>query len=110
MHKIRSRRRSISFDGQTVTLSIATKSWGVVPDDTRNRFPVAKITRVEHSPATAWKPGKIVFVTPDSSPDVVKNVPMFADKLAGNAFQYDYGDRKKVAQFLAELEKARTQG
>ncbi|OXM66019.1 hypothetical protein [Amycolatopsis vastitatis] len=108
MH-IRSRRRSIRFDGHTVTLSIATTSWGIVPDDTKNRFPVAQITRVEHTPATAWKPGKIVFVTPDSSPDVVTNVPMFADKLAGNTFQYDYGDRKKVAEFLAKLEKARGQ-
>ncbi|UOZ05181.1 hypothetical protein [Amycolatopsis sp. WQ 127309] len=108
MH-LRARRRSIRFDGHTVTLSVATKSWFIIPGDTKNRFPVEKISKIQHTPPTAWKPGKIVFVVPDSAADVVANVPLFADKLAGNTFLYPYGMRAKVAKFLEAVEKARPQ-
>ncbi|GLY40608.1 hypothetical protein Amsp01_066310 [Amycolatopsis sp. NBRC 101858] len=107
MKPIRSRRRSLRFDGNAVTLSIATKTWAVVPDDQRNQFPLSKITSIRHTPATAWKPGKIEFVVPGGPSAIVDNVPMFADKLAGNTFQYDYGKRDEVAVFLAAVEKAR---
>jgi hypothetical protein len=104
---LRARRRSLHFDGHTVTLSIATKSWFIVPGDTKNRFPVAKISKIQHTPPTAWKPGRIVFVVPGPPAAVVTNVPLFADKLAGNTFRYPYGMRAKVVKFLEAVEKAR---
>jgi hypothetical protein len=104
---LRARRRSLHFDGRTVTLSIATKSWFLLPGDTKNRFPVERISKIRHTPATAWKPGRIEFVVPGPAADVVTNVPLFADKLAGNTFQYPYGMRAKVAKFLEAVEKAR---
>lgn len=46
-------------------------------------------------------------MVPGGPSAIVDNVPMFADKLAGNTFQYDYGKRDEVAVFLAAVEKAR---
>jgi hypothetical protein len=104
---VHARRRSIHFDGRTVTLKIATKSMAIVPDTAKHHFPVAKITGVRHTEATAWKLGEIVFTTPDAPTGIVTNVPLFADKLPGNVFRYEYSKRARVKEFLDALDKAR---
>ncbi|MEU4250465.1 hypothetical protein AB0F15_23955 [Amycolatopsis sp. NPDC026612] len=106
-HHIRARRRSIRFDGRTVTLSIATKSLGIVPDDAKHRFPAAKLTDVRHTAATWRKHGEIVFEAPGAPTEIVANVPLGADKLPGNVFRYEYPKRAKVAEFLEALAEAR---
>ena len=106
MH-VRARRRAIHFDGRIVTISIATKDKLLLPGDLKNKFPVNKITRIDHSPPTAWKPGRIVFVVTGISPEIVANVPMFADKLDENTFQYPAGMRRRVTELLEAIEQAR---
>ncbi len=59
---VRDRRRSIHFDGKTITLNVATKYWGFMPKDTPHRFRIAKLTDVKHKEATRKDPGEIVFV------------------------------------------------
>ena len=106
-HHVRDRRRSIDFDGKTITLKVATKSLGILPDDTPHRFPVAKLTGVKHTEATRGKPGEVVFLAPDAPTEVVANVPMGCDKLPGNTFRYGYGKLAKVKEFLEAVEQAR---
>jgi hypothetical protein len=106
-HHVRDRRRSIHFDGRTVTLKVATKSLGFLPSDTPHRFPVAKLTDVRHTAATRGKPGEIVFVAPDAPTEVVANVPFGCDKLPGNTFRYGYSKLAVVKEFLKAVEKAR---
>ncbi|WP_410586981.1 hypothetical protein [Amycolatopsis sp. lyj-23] len=105
--RVDARRRSIRFDGRTVTLRIDTKSLAIVPDRADHKFPVAKITAVRHREATAWKLGEVVFEAPDAPTAVVENVPLFADKLPGNVFRYEYGKRARVKEFLEAVEAAR---
>ncbi|MFB9689242.1 hypothetical protein [Amycolatopsis plumensis] len=105
--RVDARRRSIRFDGRTVTLRIDTKSMGIIPDRADHRFPVAAITGIRHRAATAWKRGQVVFESPDALTEVVTNVPLFADKLPGNVFEYEYSKLAKVKDFLEAVEKAR---
>lgn len=106
-HHVRDRRRSIHFDGTTITLKVATKSLGFLPDDTPHRFPVAKLTEVRHTEATRGKPGEVVFLAPDAPTDVVANVPFGCDKLPGNTFRYGYSKLARVKEFLEAVEQAR---
>ncbi|MEC3981653.1 hypothetical protein [Amycolatopsis sp. H20-H5] len=106
MH-IRARRRSVGFDGRTVTISVAVKGSLLIPDDVKVRFRADEITRVDHSEPTAFKPGRIVFVVPGVSREIVRNVPMFADQLGMTTFQYPGSLKPKVAKLLAEIAKAR---
>ncbi|MDS0138977.1 MULTISPECIES: hypothetical protein [unclassified Amycolatopsis] len=104
--RVDARRRSIQFDGRTITLRIDTKTMGIVPDWAHHKFPVAE-TNIRHRAATTWKRGQIVFEKPGAPTDVVTNVPLFADKLPGNVFEYAYPKLAKVKEFLEAVEKAR---
>ncbi|MFF1614964.1 DUF4429 domain-containing protein [Amycolatopsis sp. NPDC058278] len=95
------------FDGRTVTLRIDTKTMGIVPDRADHKFPVAEITGIRHRPATTWKRGQIVFEKAEAPTEVVTNVPLFADKLPGNVFEYEYPKLAKVKEFLEAVEQAR---
>lgn len=106
-HHVRDRRRSIDFDGRTITLNVATKYWGFMPKDTPHRFRVAKLTDVKHKEATKKDLGEIVFTGPEGHTEVVANVPMGCDKLPGNTFRYEYPKLAKVKEFLEAVEKAR---
>ncbi|WP_410565022.1 hypothetical protein [Amycolatopsis sp. cmx-4-61] len=105
--RVDARRRSIRFDGRTVTLRIDTTSMGILPDRADHPFPVAKLTAVRHREATAWKLGEITFEAPDAPTGIVENVPLFADKLPGNVFRYEYSKRARVKEFLEAVDKAR---
>jgi hypothetical protein len=102
---ITARRRKISFDGRTVTLRIATKVWGIAPDNTDHHFRVETLT-VRHKNATAWHLGEVVFESSDAPTEIVTNVPLFADKLPGNVFCYEYPKRAKVKEFLEAVDEA----
>ncbi|MEV6898481.1 hypothetical protein [Amycolatopsis sp. NPDC051372] len=105
MH-IRGRRRSIDFDGRKITLKIAVK-YGVSGSDRKYEFPVRSLTGFHHQQATAWKRGRLEFTAPALSSAIVTDVPLFADKLPGNVFEYGYGDEKRVSAFVAAVNKAR---
>ncbi len=104
---VRDRRRSIHFDGRTVTLKVATKYWKFMPTDTPHEFRVAKLTEVKHKEATRRAPGEVVFVAPDASTEVITNVPLGCDQLPGNTFRYDYPKLAKVKEFVEAVEQAR---
>ncbi|MEV5712453.1 hypothetical protein AB0L41_01080 [Amycolatopsis mediterranei] len=106
-HHVRDRRRSIHFDGRTVTLMVATKYWGFMPKDTHYEFRVSKLTDVKHTEATKRDPGEVVFVAPNASTAIVTNVPSGCDELPGNTFRYDYPKLAKVKAFVEAVEKAR---
>ncbi|MGV9359149.1 MULTISPECIES: hypothetical protein [unclassified Amycolatopsis] len=106
-HHVRDRRRSIHFDGRTVTLKVATKALGFLPDDRPHRFRVAKLIDVKHREATSKDVGEIVFVGPEGHTEIVANVPMGCDKLPGNTFRYGRDKLAKVKEFLEAVEQAR---
>ncbi|GAB2796925.1 hypothetical protein [Amycolatopsis magusensis] len=106
MH-VRSRRRSIRFDGSSVVISIAIKDSWNFPGDQKNRFPVSKISGISHQPPTTWRPGRVVFKVEGGSSEIVKNVPMFADKLSSYTFQYSAGQAGEVAKIVDAIKRAR---
>ncbi|GAA4524546.1 hypothetical protein [Amycolatopsis samaneae] len=106
MH-IRSRRRSVRFDGRTITISIAIKDKLGLPDDRKHRFPARKITRIKHVEPTTWKDGWVTFVAPGLPDDVVTNVPAFVPREPANVFRYAADKKTEVAELLEAIEKAR---
>ncbi|HET6706461.1 hypothetical protein [Amycolatopsis sp.] len=105
-HHVRDRRRSIHFDGRTITLKIAIR-WGLVGSDKPCRFPARKLTDLTHREATRREHGEIVFVAPNLSTEVVSNVPSGVDPLPGNVFHYEYRNLAKVRAFLEAVDRAR---
>lgn len=107
MHaQVEGRRRSIQFDGRTVTISIAIKDSWNFPGDQHNRFPVSKISGIAHLPATAWRPGQVDFTVDGGSTEIVRNVPMFADKLGPYSFRYATGQAEAVSELVEAIRQA----
>lgn len=104
MH-IRARRRSIDFDGRKITLKIAVK-YGVSGSDRKYEFSARSLTGFSHQPATAWKRGRLEFKAPALSSTVVTDVPLFADKLPGNVFEYGLRRRKARKRFRRRSEQS----
>ncbi|MFI6027175.1 hypothetical protein [Amycolatopsis magusensis] len=103
---MRSRRRSLRFDGRSVVISIAVKDW-LIPGDDENRFPVSRIKNISHQPPTTWKPGRVVFTVEGATQEIVGNVPMFADKLDRYTFQYSADKAEQVGEIVGAIKRAR---
>ncbi|MBN6041833.1 DUF4429 domain-containing protein [Amycolatopsis sp. 195334CR] len=107
MHaQVESRRRSLQFDGRTVTISIAIKDSWNFPGDQHTRFPVGKISGISHQPSTTWRPGRVDFSVEGGSTEIVRNVPMFADKLGPYSFRYSTGQSEAVAELVEAIRQA----
>jgi hypothetical protein len=99
------RRRSIRFNGKTVTISAAVKD-GVFGGDKRHAFSVSRIKDIKNTPPGFAGPGRLVFTVEGASAEVLENPASGGDKVDMNTFCYGSFESAAVRKLVAEIEKA----
>ncbi|MFD8499156.1 hypothetical protein [Amycolatopsis sp. NPDC059657] len=100
--RVKSRQRSVEFDGKTITITVPTKRLNRI----KNRLPVDKV-KIEHRKPTVWQPGRLRFTAPGVTghPDV--KLPWLSDKDDQFTIVYGSGKQKEIEQFLSAVKRAK---
>lgn len=102
--RVKSRQRSIDFNGRTITITLETKGFNTI----KNTLPIDKV-EISHS-KPGWGLGKIRFTAPGANGHAIVKLPWLADKEDQFTFVYGTSKQKEVDEFLAAVDKARGRG